>query len=277
MDHENRYPSQLAERFQIRLPDGMRDEIRIAADLSGRSMNAEIIQRLKSTLESPPMNRLYLDLPDELEKEMSLDALARHVDMGDRAIEILSNAYSAAPQGFAQKLNRLEDEIVRNADLTELASDLKKQLERDFVLYYGKVTQISQFINHLLASAGDTLPADLRKSAQDLQALSEAELSTLRHRYEDGLFWVQRRENEARNARDIAATDSSQPAWDDIARNAHDLAHQLSQVHASKAAGVDLDAAALHKIARMASDLVTEMNAFNGTEAAPESRARGQK
>ena len=51
MTEENRFPSQLAERFQIRLPDGMRDRLKSEAEKNGRSMNAEIIQRLQSTLD----------------------------------------------------------------------------------------------------------------------------------------------------------------------------------------------------------------------------------
>jgi len=50
MTDETKYPSQLAERFQIRLPDGMRDRLRIEAEKSGRSMNTEIITRLEASL-----------------------------------------------------------------------------------------------------------------------------------------------------------------------------------------------------------------------------------
>lgn len=37
-----------ADKFIVRLPDGMRDEIAIAAEASGRSMNAEIVYRLRA-------------------------------------------------------------------------------------------------------------------------------------------------------------------------------------------------------------------------------------
>lgn len=41
------YPSDTAERFQVRLPDGLRDEIKAAAAANNRSMNAEIVARLQ--------------------------------------------------------------------------------------------------------------------------------------------------------------------------------------------------------------------------------------
>jgi plasmid stability protein len=47
------YPSEAAERFIIRLPDGMRDRIRIAAEANNRSMNAEIVAVLEEKFPAP--------------------------------------------------------------------------------------------------------------------------------------------------------------------------------------------------------------------------------
>jgi hypothetical protein len=45
-----------ADRFQLRLPEGMRDKLVEAAN--GRSLNDEIIQRLTQSLERDGMNKL---------------------------------------------------------------------------------------------------------------------------------------------------------------------------------------------------------------------------
>lgn len=50
MDDLDKFPSQLAERFQVRLPDGMRDRLRAEAEANKRSMNAEIVARLEASL-----------------------------------------------------------------------------------------------------------------------------------------------------------------------------------------------------------------------------------
>ncbi len=184
----------------------MRDEIRTAADLNGRSMNAEIVHRLKSTLEDPPAGRIYIDLPTDVDHELAYDAVARRVSMSERAAQIVAETYRNAPASPNTDVAD-EDDVVRSADLREQVDHLTQRLERDFVLYYGKVGHISQFIAHLLDTAGEALPETIRKSALELQSLSEAELNILRQRYEEGLFWVQRRDNEAANARDIAAAD----------------------------------------------------------------------
>lgn len=49
------YPSETQERFIVRLPDGMRDQIAEAAKAAGRSMNAEIVSRLQSSFNLEPL------------------------------------------------------------------------------------------------------------------------------------------------------------------------------------------------------------------------------
>lgn len=46
-----RIPSRGSDQFNLRFPDGMRERIRAAAEENGRSMNAEIVYRLQTTLE----------------------------------------------------------------------------------------------------------------------------------------------------------------------------------------------------------------------------------
>ncbi len=40
------YPSDRQDQYMLRFPDGMRDQLKVAAEQNGRSMNAEIIARL---------------------------------------------------------------------------------------------------------------------------------------------------------------------------------------------------------------------------------------
>jgi hypothetical protein len=46
MTEREPYPSEKQDRFIVRLPDGMRDRIKAAADANNRSMNAEIVATL---------------------------------------------------------------------------------------------------------------------------------------------------------------------------------------------------------------------------------------
>jgi hypothetical protein len=43
------YPSEAQDRVMVRLPDGMRDQLKAAAKAGNRTMNAEIVARLEFT------------------------------------------------------------------------------------------------------------------------------------------------------------------------------------------------------------------------------------
>lgn len=45
------FPSRLLEKVVVRLPDGVREMLKIQADANKRSMNAEIVARLLESLE----------------------------------------------------------------------------------------------------------------------------------------------------------------------------------------------------------------------------------
>ncbi|KAA1280396.1 Arc family DNA-binding protein [Citrobacter pasteurii] len=80
----SKFPSQEMDRFNVRLPAGMREDIAERAKRNGRSMNSEIIAALEAWLSGASMN----DLP---QKEI------------DRVIRIATKAFA--------------DEISRSYDL----------------------------------------------------------------------------------------------------------------------------------------------------------------
>lgn len=53
---KNNAPSQSADKYILRFPDGMREQIAAAAKANNRSMNAEIIARLQSSFEQEVAN-----------------------------------------------------------------------------------------------------------------------------------------------------------------------------------------------------------------------------
>lgn len=58
------YPSEMQDRFIVRLPDGMRDKIAELAKQNSRSMNAEIVARLERTFsqESPQSDDIVVTM-----------------------------------------------------------------------------------------------------------------------------------------------------------------------------------------------------------------------
>lgn len=86
-----------SDKFMLRLPDGMRDRLKAAAEANKRSMNAEIIARIESTLEAQSLDdQAAIELRDELVQEFSLairivNSLKRYVDEGN----VLTDTYLA--------------------------------------------------------------------------------------------------------------------------------------------------------------------------------------
>lgn len=50
-------PSQSATQYQLRFPDGLRELVKQRAEQAGRTMNAEIILRLKEAYNAEEMNK----------------------------------------------------------------------------------------------------------------------------------------------------------------------------------------------------------------------------
>ncbi|MEJ3621046.1 Arc family DNA-binding protein [Brachymonas wangyanguii] len=67
-------PSRTADQFVVRLPEGMRDRIAEAAKASGRSMNAEIVARLKESFGEPTV-----EITTSLDPEHA-EAIRKHAE-----------------------------------------------------------------------------------------------------------------------------------------------------------------------------------------------------
>ncbi|MEQ8446936.1 MAG: Arc family DNA-binding protein [Pelagibacterium sp.] len=59
-------PSRKLDQYIVRFPDGMRDELKTAAAENNRSLNAEIIARLQSTMEDTFSDAILLERIKEL-------------------------------------------------------------------------------------------------------------------------------------------------------------------------------------------------------------------
>lgn len=103
---EERKP-QSADKYIIRFPDGMRDQIAEAAKKNGRSMNAEIIQRLEHSFtpweERPWEERMVTDINRAMLKLLTKDEYAMLLDRVKAA-------------GGAETVNGYAPAVVRSAD-----------------------------------------------------------------------------------------------------------------------------------------------------------------
>ncbi len=55
MNDKTAFPSDTADKVLVRMPDGMRDNLKAAAKANNRTMNAEIVARLQETFDGPKL------------------------------------------------------------------------------------------------------------------------------------------------------------------------------------------------------------------------------
>jgi hypothetical protein len=94
-------PIQPQDKYVLRLPDGMRDRIKAAAEKNNRSMNAEIIARFSDV--------------DELQEQIK--ALQRELDLG-RDPDVASKTFQVALRALEESgiLLRHKDVYTREAE-----------------------------------------------------------------------------------------------------------------------------------------------------------------
>lgn len=80
------YPSDVQERFMVRLPDGMRAKIAAEAERNNRSMNSEIVARLERTFsqENPQSEEIVVTMSqfDKIIEDAIQRALAKAERLG---------------------------------------------------------------------------------------------------------------------------------------------------------------------------------------------------
>lgn len=94
-----------SDKFMLRLPDGMRDRIKKAAQRTGRSMNAEIVAALEEHFPEPTIMDLFYRYSDWAE-------LIERLPSGpekQEAIEEWERQTASLIQGMQDILNKIRD------------------------------------------------------------------------------------------------------------------------------------------------------------------------
>jgi hypothetical protein len=174
---ENKYPSELAERFQIRMPEGLRGRIREAADDANRSMNAEIIHILAEHFESKSGYTLKLELPPELYKSLLNEALLRDQSMEERAVDVLAGDGSQTP-GIDKITNKLDSYAEQLFEQRFENIYIRREADESMILYFNKVIQLNQFVSSILRSHAKDIDGAHLKMARELKKLTDVEIKT---------------------------------------------------------------------------------------------------
>jgi predicted ribosome quality control (RQC) complex YloA/Tae2 family protein len=105
------YPSEQADKFIVRLPDGMRDRIATAAKSNNRTMNAEIVARLEESFEVMSEAKQVLAYLRDKDKEHA--ALIEKVKKSNEEADAAEKKYEEAVEYAKRQYEAARDEFKR--------------------------------------------------------------------------------------------------------------------------------------------------------------------
>lgn len=103
----------LSEKFMLRLPDGMRERIRLAAEENGRSMNSEILAALEERFPEPSeLEALQQELASAIKVYDQLQTLESKQRVLETIMDLQSLIKGAGTEYSMDETNRavLEDD-----------------------------------------------------------------------------------------------------------------------------------------------------------------------
>lgn len=115
MNNKTPYPSDAADKFMLRFPEGLRERIKALAEENGRSMNAEIVRRLENSL----LNREPSSL-DQISLEFDKQLIVKSLFLEDKDRETIVKAY----------LDAKEAEIKRIRDFINLGNEVLSRAKK---------------------------------------------------------------------------------------------------------------------------------------------------
>lgn len=122
-------PSDLADKFMLRMPDGMRDDIAAAAKANNRSMNAEIIARLTASLrpirasgDPEPRSAGSIDI--------SLDTNGMPISWDEIWVHLEAIQHSRAFDMYQLSVNVITPQVLSSQGRQKEADDLARRYER---------------------------------------------------------------------------------------------------------------------------------------------------
>lgn len=123
-----------AEQVMVRLPDGMRERLKDIAAVNGRSMNAEIIERLEQSFKDWPK----INLPAKLIARIQRARIDRRMSLEREIEDIVINTIEKALPDQGALHGELLD-ILYSA-LEEVPKEKRDALVTDVREVWGKIT-----------------------------------------------------------------------------------------------------------------------------------------
>ncbi|WP_230057969.1 Arc family DNA-binding protein [Agrobacterium fabrum] len=159
---------QSQDKYIVRMPDGMREELKNAATESGRSLNAEIVHRLQSLLPNGDDTKIVVDLEKNLGKQL-LATAALHGTKPEKLLAgIVEDHFRGKSDNYSYTIEDPDDVILNHENLIRELDRLAVELESDFLLYTQKLTQLKLFASFIIFRNSNDVPPEVLQLAQEI-------------------------------------------------------------------------------------------------------------
>lgn len=174
-------PVQPQDKYVLRMPDGMRDRIKLAADQNGRSMNAEIIASIESSGE---VDRLRAELLAK-DAEIKTLSLRRQAAFDELMLRMDLDV------GATSDLMKLREALNNRAALMEISESATKALFSAQETFSNLAALIARYVKSDVKIDPTDLAADyLEASSQWSKEASAQFWEEIKERYEIRInFW----------------------------------------------------------------------------------------
>ncbi|WP_369650227.1 MULTISPECIES: Arc family DNA-binding protein [unclassified Variovorax] len=131
MDQE-KYPSDAAAKFMVRLPGDMRERLALAAKSNSRSMNSELVQRLQDSLDGTAGLRFPEETLDRLRKAAKKTGRTLEAEAWDRLMTSLADL----PPAEARLREALDEARSANAKLQVESEEMRTEAWKRTTMLY---------------------------------------------------------------------------------------------------------------------------------------------
>lgn len=150
-----------SDQFPLRLPPGMRDQIKRAAEDSGRSMNSEILDVLREAFpEDPNLEELVdaLDYSIAMIRDIQAESPSGDVSRSNKFMTVLGRMESTnADLGKTVGENRQSPVVVLRRDVLDGITALQKELDIPSALFESLTSDLIQMSLNRIATGEERL------------------------------------------------------------------------------------------------------------------------
>lgn len=230
------FPSDEADKFVLRMPPGMRDQVAAAAKAAGRSMNAEIVARLQQPLGLDASRDIQFLLKKH-EQELAEAALDRHI------LFLMLNQLAFDNRALGNTLRHQKETLPQ---LIETIAEWDKETEQMLAEAAEMLTESLEEASTRAKTATDRLVATFeRRRGTVARAALDRHLASARHLFEEA------HEQRAEDGRQVFSTTGyrlappfppglgpvAEKSSDDLAGRTHDDALRMAALTEKERAG----------------------------------------